>query len=52
MNSSDSKFFSTYPEHLSKAVSIEEVALHAHSYSISVDTYNNIPKMNTFMKIT
>jgi len=30
----------------------EDVALHAHSYSISVDTYNNIPKMKDFMTIT
>ena len=52
VNASDTKFFASYPEHLAKAVSTEDVALHAHSYSVSVDTYNNIPKMKTFMKIT
>ena len=52
MNASDSKFFASYPKNLSEAVSTEDVALHAHSYSISVDTFNNIPKMNNFMKIT
>jgi gamma-glutamyl-gamma-aminobutyrate hydrolase PuuD len=49
--SEESKLFGTFPEYLVNAMQQEGLALHAHTYSVSLDTYNRTPGLRDFMKV-
>ena len=44
--------WSTFPTELVDGMSDNEYVLHAHSYSVGVETYNSFPNLRDFMKIT
>lgn len=48
----ESVLFSTFPQELIDAMEVQDIALHAHSYSISVETYENTVGLRENMKIT
>jgi gamma-glutamyl hydrolase len=48
----ESRLFSTFPDYLVEAMDNEGLALHAHTYSVSVETFNSTPGLKEFMKIT
>ena len=50
--SEDSQLFQTFPEYLVEAMENEGLALHAHTFSVSTDTFNETPGLKDFMKIT
>jgi hypothetical protein len=48
----ESKFWKDFDTNLTSYMQENPVVIHAHTYSISVETYNSIPKLQSFMKIT
>lgn len=48
----ESKLFQTFPNYLVEAMDKDGLALHAHTYSISLDTFNSSKGLREFMKIT
>ena len=48
----DSKLWGTFPNSLQENMTRNGIALHAHTYSVSFNTYNNTPGLKDFMKIT
>ena len=48
----ESVLFSTFPEELVQAMEVQDVALHAHTYSVSVETFENTEGLRENMKIT
>lgn len=50
-NLQNSTLFGTFPEYLVNQMAVDNLTLHAHSYSIDVDTYKKTPGMRNEMKI-
>ena len=48
----ETKVFGKFSEHLTDKMSKNYYALHAHSYAISMDTYNKTPGLKSFMTVT
>lgn len=48
----ESKFFEEFPEYLLRHMQTDGLALHAHTYSVSTDTYNRIPGLKNEMVVT
>lgn len=49
---SESKLWRDFEREVVEYMASHPSVLHAHTYSISVETYLNIPKLHNFMKIT
>jgi len=48
----EGRFFSEYPQSLKDSMQREGLALHAHTYSVSIDTYEKIPGLKNEMVVT
>jgi gamma-glutamyl-gamma-aminobutyrate hydrolase PuuD len=48
----ESRLFQTFPDYLVEAMDNDGLALHAHTYAISLDTFNKTKGLNEFMKVT
>jgi anthranilate/para-aminobenzoate synthase component II len=48
----ESRLFQTFPDYLVEAMDNDGLALHAHTYSISLETFNKTKGLNEFMKVT
>ena len=46
-----SHLFGGFTPQLAAAMEAESLALHAHSFSIGVDTYESVPGLNRFMRV-
>ena len=51
-HTAESRLFQTFPDYLVEAMDNDGLALHAHTYSISTDTFNKTKGLNEFMKVT
>lgn len=46
-----SRLFSSFPRDLVNYMSHKDVALHAHDYSISMESFHSKPGLSRFMKV-
>jgi gamma-glutamyl-gamma-aminobutyrate hydrolase PuuD len=51
-NSTDSQLWGTFPTYLRDAMEEHRLALHAHSYSVSMPTFDRISKMGDLLTVT
>ena len=50
--STESRMFRTFPANLTASMATEPYTNHEHSYSLSMETFNNTPGLNQMMKVT
>jgi hypothetical protein len=51
-NPKTTKFWSSFSQEETNRMTKENMALHAHYYSITMKKFNQYPKLNKFFKVT